>query len=40
MGKKESKRMSMLRKRGLIGCLNGSGVTSINYKEKLYGAKK
>lgn len=33
--KKLSKRMRALRKAGLIGCLNGSGITSENYKRNI-----
>lgn len=33
-----STRMSKLKKAGLIGCLNESGVTSSNYKEVIYGS--
>jgi len=32
-----SERMKMLEEAGLLGCLDGTGVTSTNYKEILYG---
>jgi hypothetical protein len=33
-----SARMARFRQAGLIGCFNGTGVTSSNYKEIIYGS--
>jgi hypothetical protein len=35
-----SKRMNKLKKLGLIGCFNDTGITSTNYKEFIYGQEE